>query len=109
MNGADTLVYTLVYTFTPADGSDAFSITKDVGLSRINKLGETALPALYEFYNVFPAGTLKEDIAYDVFVQAYDRNNDIIDGFTCTFTLKLSGNQSSDFSQDQFPHTGNLS
>ena len=83
LNGADTLVY----TFTPADGSDAIRITKAVGVNRIDKPGETVLPALYEFYSVFPDGTLQEGISYDVSVQAYDRNNDAIEGFTCTFTL----------------------
>lgn len=83
LNGADTLVY----TFTPADGSDVIRITKTAGVNRIDKPGETVLPALYEFYSVFPAGTLQEGISYDVSVQAYDRNNDAIEGFTCTFTL----------------------
>ena len=83
LNGADTLVY----TFTPSDGSEAFSITKDVGLSRIDKADGNAAPAVYEFYNVFPAGTLEEGTDYDVFVQAYDRNNAAISGVSCSFTL----------------------
>ena len=83
LNGADTLEY----TFTPDDGSDVFSITKAVGVSRIQAPGEDSLPALYEFYNVFPAGTMKEGVAYDISVQAYDRNGDAVKGFECSFSL----------------------
>ena len=86
LNGADTLVY----TFTPDDGSDEFEITKAVGISRIDQPWGKSSPALYEFYNVFPADTLKEGTSYDISIQAYDRNGDAIEGFMCTFTLDKS-------------------
>ena len=76
---------TLVYTFTPGDGSDAFSITKYVGISRIDAVAKKSDPAVYEFYNVFPADTLKEGISYDVDMQAYDREGDAIEGAECRF------------------------
>ena len=69
LNGADSLVY----TFTPSDGSDPFSITKSVGVRRIDEPDEESDPALYEFYNVFPENTLKAGNSYDVTVQVYDR------------------------------------
>lgn len=83
LNGADTLVY----TFTASDGSDVFSIRKPVGVSRIGREEEYFGPALYEFYSVFPAGTLKDGISYEVVVQAYDRSGAEIGGACCRFTL----------------------
>ncbi len=83
LNGAETLVY----TFTPSDGSNAFTVRKTVGVSRIDKPGEKAEPACYEFYSVFPAGMLKAGTAYDVTIQAYDRKNASIEGMACRFTL----------------------
>ena len=84
LNGADSLIY----TFTSADGSDVFTGTKPVGTSRIDKLGDEQNPALYEFYNVFPAGTLQVGSTYSVSVQARDRNGADIEGMTLDFTLK---------------------
>ena len=83
LNGADSLIY----TFTPADGSDPFSITKAVGVRRIDEPDKEANPALYEFYNVFPESTLKAGNSYDVTVQVYDRENTAIEGAVCKFTL----------------------
>ena len=85
LNGADTLIF----TFAPADGTDAFAITKAVGVSRIDDPDKTARPALLEFYSVFSAGTLQTDMTYDVTVQAYDRNGAAIDGMACAFTLAM--------------------
>ena len=84
-HGADTLVY----TFTPADGSDAFRIKKDVGVRRIDERGGEAEPALYEFYNVFPENTLLAGKSYDVTVQAYDRKGVAVKGAVCEFTIDI--------------------
>ena len=59
-----------------------------VGVRRIDTPEEEAEPALYEFYNVFPAGTLKAGNYYDVTVQAYDRKGEAVSGEECKFTLK---------------------
>lgn len=83
LNGADSLVY----TFAPSDGTETFSITKPVGVSRIDAPEEEAEPALYEFYSVFPADTLKAGSSYDVTIQAYDRNGAVIEGGECKFAL----------------------
>ena len=83
LNGADTLVY----TFTTVDGSETFNMTKTVGVSRIDEPDGEADPALYEFYSVFPAGTLKAGSAYNVTIQAYDQNGVAIDGMSCSFAL----------------------
>ena len=83
LNGADSLVY----TFTPADGSDPFSITKAVGVTRIDEPDGKSNPALYEFYNVFPENTLKAGSSYDVTVQAFDKKGAEIRGAVCTFRL----------------------
>ncbi len=83
LNGADFLVY----TFAPADGSDSFRITKAVGVVRTEDPQEPSDPALYEFYSVFPADTLKAGTAYDVTVQAFDRMGGAIPDAVCTFTL----------------------
>ena len=83
LNGADSLIY----TFAPADGSDSFNITKAVGVSRIDEPDGESEPALYEFYNVFPADTLKAGNSYEVTVQAYDQKNAAIQGAVCKFTL----------------------
>ena len=83
LNGAETLVY----TFTPDDGSDSFSITKTVGVRRTDGPGGESKPALYEFYNVFPAHTLKAGNSYNVNIQAYDRKNNAVKGMESTFTL----------------------
>ena len=86
LNGADSLVY----TFTPADGSDSFSIEKAVGVSRIDAPDKEKNPAVYEFYNVFQADTLKAGQSYDVNVQAYDRKGEAIKGACCQFTMNYS-------------------
>ena len=86
LNGADSLVY----TFTPADGSEPFSITKAVGVTRIDEPDGESTPALYEFYNVFPENTLTAGNSYDVTIQAFDKNGAPIRGAVCTFTLTLS-------------------
>jgi len=83
LNGADSLVY----TFSPADGSDSFSITRTVGVTRINEPDGESTPALYEFYNVFPENTLKAGNSYDVTIQAFDRKGAKIKGAVCTFTI----------------------
>ena len=44
-------------------------------------------PAQYEFYNVFPADTLKAGNSYDVTIQAYDRNNAAIEGAACEISV----------------------
>ena len=85
LNGADALEY----TFTPVDGSDAFSIKKDVGVRRIDSPDGETKPAVYEFYNVFPADTLKAGSSYNVTVQAYDRNNQAVNGAVCEFTIDM--------------------
>ena len=59
-----------------------------MGTSRIDRIGDEQSPALYEFYNVFPAGTLKVGGTYFVSVQAYDRNGAEIDGLTLDFMLR---------------------
>ena len=87
LNGADALIY----TFAPVDGSDSFSITKAVGVRRIDEPGAEAEPAHYEFYNVFPADALKAGNAYDVTVRAYDRKGAAIPGAVCEFTLSCHG------------------
>ena len=83
LNGADSLVY----TFTPVDGSDPFTITKAVGVRRIDEPDGESDPALYEFYNVFPENTLKAGNSYDITVQAYDRKSMAIKGAVCKFML----------------------
>ena len=85
LNGA----VTLAYTFTPADGSDSFTIHKDVGVRRIDEPGENSKPARCEFYNVFPADTLKSGNSYKVTVRAYDRKSKFIKGAVCKFTLSV--------------------
>lgn len=90
LNGADTLVF----RFTPDDGSETFSVTKTIGVSRIDAPDEEADPALYEFYSVFPADTLKEGTAYDLDIQAYDREGSAIEGMSCR--LKLNCRQEQD-------------
>ena len=85
LNGA----LTLAYTFTPADGSDSFTIHKDVGVRRIDEPGENSKPARCEFYNVFPADTLKSGNSYKVTVRAYDRKSKFIKGAVCKFTLSV--------------------
>lgn len=55
---------------------------------RLDALDAESEPAQYEFYNVFPADTLKEGNSYHVMIQAYDRNDAAIEGATCEFTLK---------------------
>ena len=45
LNGAGSLVY----TFTPADGSDPFSITKAAGVTRIDEPDGESTPALYDW------------------------------------------------------------
>ena len=77
----------LVYTFTPADGSDPFSITKAAGVIRIDEPDGESEPALYEFYNVFPENTLMAGNSYDVTIQAFDKNGAEINGVACRFTL----------------------
>ncbi len=84
LNGADSLVY----TFTPADGSEPFRTTKAVGVKRIDEPDGESEPAQYEFYNVFPADTLKAGNSYDVTIQAFDRNNAAIEGAACEFTIR---------------------
>ena len=83
LNGADSLVY----TFTPADGSDPFSITKSAGVTRTDKPDGKSDPALYEFYNVFPENTLKRGNSYAVTIQAFDKNGAKIKGAFCKFKL----------------------
>ena len=83
LNGADSLVY----KFTPADGSDPFSITKSVGVTRTDKPDGKSDPALYEFYNVFPENTLKRGNSYAVTIQAFDKNGAKIKGAFCKFKL----------------------
>ncbi len=83
LNGAESLVY----TFTPSDGSESSSITKTTGIKKIHALGEEADPAVYEFYSVFAADTLKAGVSYDVTIQAYDRKGMMIPKATCKFTL----------------------
>ena len=83
LNGADSLVY----TFTPSDGSDPFSMTKAVGVTRIDEPDGESTPALYEFYNVFPENTLMAGNSYDVTIQAFDKKGAEIKGAVCTFTL----------------------
>jgi len=78
-NGADSLVY----TFTPDDGSDPFTIKKAVGVKRIDAPDAQSEPAQYEFYNVFSANTLKAGNSYAVTIQAYDRNDAAIEGAAC--------------------------
>lgn len=92
LNGADSLVY----QFTPADGSDAFSIQKDVGVRRIDQPGDASEPALYEFYNVFPENTLQAGNSYDVTVQAYDRKGAAVEGAVCEFTLDIQEQETED-------------
>ena len=84
LNGAASLVY----TFTPADGSEPFRTTKAVGVKRIDEAGGESEPALCEFYNVFPADTLKAGNSYDVTIQAFDRNNAAVEGTACEFTIR---------------------
>lgn len=72
---------------TIADGSNPFSIKKDVGVRRIDEPEGESDPALYEFYNVFPENTLKAGNSYDITVQIYDRNGMAIKGAACKFTL----------------------
>lgn len=50
--------------------------------------GGESEPALCEFYNVFPADTLKAGNSYDVTIQAFDRNNAAIEGAACEFTIR---------------------
>ena len=83
LNGADSLVY----TFAPADGSDPFSMTKAVGVTRIDEPGGESHPALYEFYNVFPENTLKTGNSYEVTIQAFDKKGAEIKGAVCKFKL----------------------
>ena len=83
LNGADSLVY----TFTPADGSDPFSITKAVGVTRIDEPDGKSTPAIYEFYNVFPENMLLAGKSYDVTIQAFDKKGAEIKGAVGTFTL----------------------
>ena len=85
LNGADSLVY----TFTPADGSDPFSITKAVGVTRIDEPDRESNPAVYEFYNVFPENTLMPGNSYEVTIQAFDKKGALIKGAVCTFTLTV--------------------
>ena len=85
LNGADSLVY----TFTPADGSDPFSITKAVGVTRIDEPDGESTPAIYEFYNVFPENTLRAGNSYEVNIQAFDKKGAQIEGAVCTFTLNV--------------------
>ena len=84
LNGADTLLY----TFTAADGSGEIKISKQVGVSRIKTIEDKLDPAVYEFYSIFPEGTLKEGTAYTLTVQAYDRNGTEIQGAVCQIELK---------------------
>lgn len=44
-------------------------------------------PAVYEFYNVFPGGTLQAGNSYDVTVQAFDRKGAPIEGMTTAFRI----------------------
>lgn len=80
-------LFLLCPVMMPSDGSDPFRITKAVGVRRIDTPEEESEPALYEFYNVFPRNTLQAGNAYDVTVQAYDRQNAAIPGAVCTFML----------------------
>lgn len=83
LNGAQTLTY----TFVPADGSEVFRVDKMVGLSRIDCPTDDLNPAVYEFYSVFPAGTLQAGKRYDVTVQAFNRKGDLIEGATAGFQI----------------------
>ena len=58
-----------------------------VGLSRIDSPDDDLEPAVYEFYSVFPAGTLRAGERYDVTVQAFDRNGELIKGMTADFRI----------------------
>ena len=78
---------TLMYMFVPVGGGEVFNVNKTVGLSRIDSLTDDLNPAVYEFYSVFPAGTLQAGEHYDVTVQAYDRKGNIIEGMTTTFQI----------------------
>ena len=84
LNGA----HSLVYTFTPVDGSEPFSIKKAVGVRRIDSPDGESGPALYEFYSVFPENTIKAGNSYDITIQAYDRKDAAIKGAICEFTLE---------------------
>ena len=86
LNGAETLVY----TFTPNDGSEPVSVTKPVGVSRIDRADGRWDPAVYEFYNVFPEDLLDEGAVYEVIVQAQDRKGEAIEGMTASFTLSAA-------------------
>ena len=77
----------MVYTFTPSDGSDPFSITKAVGVTRIDEPDGKSSPALYEFDHVFPENTLKKGNSYEVTIQAFDKNGAEIEGAVCKFAL----------------------
>ena len=55
---------------------------------RLDALDVESEPAQYEFYNGCPAETLKAGNSYHVTIQAYDRNDAVIEGATCEFTLK---------------------
>ena len=83
LNGAQTLTY----TFVPVGGSEAFSVNKTVGLSRIDNPTDNLKPAVYEFYSVFPAGTLQAGESYDVTVQAFDRKGNLIEGMAAGFQI----------------------
>ena len=83
LNGAQTLTY----TFVPAGGGEAFRVDKAVGLSRIDTPSDDLNPAVYEFYSVFPAGTLQAGERYDVTVQAFDRSGNLIEGMAAAFQI----------------------
>lgn len=83
LNGAQTLAY----TFVSMDGGDAFTVEKRAGVSRIDEPTEESLPAVYEFYNVFPAGTLKAGERYDVSVQAFDQKGQRIENMDTHFLI----------------------
>ena len=83
LNGAQTLVY----TFVPVEGSDAFTVEKLVGVRRIDEPTGESLPAVYEFYNVFPAGTLNAGEHYNVSVQAFDQKGQRIEHMDTRFLI----------------------
>ena len=45
------------------------------------------MPAVYEFYNVFPAGTLKAGEHYNVSVQAFDQKGQRIEHMDTHFLI----------------------
>ena len=83
LNGAETLVY----TFVPEDGREPFTIEKNAGLSRIDEPTDALSPSVYEFYSVFPAGTLKAGERCDVSVQVLDQKGQPIEHMETRFLI----------------------